>query len=333
MEKNYKIVKYTDEYENIWDEFVMKNSVNGTFLQSRKFYNYHPKGRFQDCSCLIFNKKDKIAAVCPACEVFEEEKVFVSHRGSTFGGLILAQKEYSTEKVLDMIDEFEAHLKEEGFSKVVLKQTSDIFSSQTSELLQYCFYYKNYSVKNELSCYIDLCKIDNDILKNFSHGKRYSIKKCEKNHLSFRQLTTREDAEAFHQVLCDNLKKYDAKPVHTLDEIWEFMTVRFKGGCELYGVYSEDGKLISGAMTFLFEQTQTVHTQYLCALEEYNHLSPMAYLCYKVLEEIKNRGFKKLSWGKSTEDEGRYINIGLIRQKESFGSLYSLNQIFEKKLT
>ena len=39
---------YTPADEAEWDRFVMHESGNGTFLQTRNFLNYHPAGRFTD---------------------------------------------------------------------------------------------------------------------------------------------------------------------------------------------------------------------------------------------------------------------------------------------
>lgn len=52
-EYRYKIVNYNGEFEQKWDYFVMNDSVNGTFLQTRRFLNYHPLDRFEDCSLLV----------------------------------------------------------------------------------------------------------------------------------------------------------------------------------------------------------------------------------------------------------------------------------------
>ena len=41
---------YTPADEAEWDRFVMHESGNGTFLQTRNFLNYHPAGRFTDAS-------------------------------------------------------------------------------------------------------------------------------------------------------------------------------------------------------------------------------------------------------------------------------------------
>ena len=58
-----RIEKYRAEYEKQWDQFIQEKSVNGTFLQERRFLNYHREGRFKDCSILFFDKTNLIA-VC-----------------------------------------------------------------------------------------------------------------------------------------------------------------------------------------------------------------------------------------------------------------------------
>ena len=50
----FSIKCYTEEQEENWDSFVKQKSMNGTFLQTRKFINYHPKDRFKDCSLMIY---------------------------------------------------------------------------------------------------------------------------------------------------------------------------------------------------------------------------------------------------------------------------------------
>lgn len=72
----YNIINYKAEYEKQWDTFVMEHSVNGTFLQTRRFLNYHPKNRFSDVSVLIYDK-ETIEAVCLACAI-DNNKTFYS---------------------------------------------------------------------------------------------------------------------------------------------------------------------------------------------------------------------------------------------------------------
>jgi hypothetical protein len=51
-----------------------------------------------------------------------------------------------------------------------------------------------------------------------------------------------------------------------------------------------------------------------------------------MLEEMKRLGFKKLSWGTSTENGGKELNYGLTFSKESYGSKHTINRIFKKNL-
>ena len=44
------------------------------------------------------------------------------------------------------------------------------------------------------------------------------------------------------------------------------------------------------------------------------------------------KGFRYLSWGTTTEHGGEEINWNLANNKEEFGSLHSVNSIFEKSV-
>lgn len=70
----FQFKQYTEKNENEWDKFVLEESINGTFLQSRRFLNYHPVGRFEDCSLMIFDEKNNLCAVIPACVVEENSQ-------------------------------------------------------------------------------------------------------------------------------------------------------------------------------------------------------------------------------------------------------------------
>ena len=47
---------------------------------------------------------------------------------------------------------------------------------------------------------------------------------------------------------------------------------------------------------------------------------------------IQIRGYKKLTWGIVTEEQGKYLNMGLANSKEAFGGEYSINRIYSKIL-
>ena len=61
------IERYESRYATEWDKFI-EESMNGTFLQTRKFIEYHPIDRFMDHSLLIF-KGNKVVCGVLACEI------------------------------------------------------------------------------------------------------------------------------------------------------------------------------------------------------------------------------------------------------------------------
>lgn len=208
MTSEYSIRQYEIKDEAIWDEFVEHISINGTFLQSRRFLNYHPKDRFQDFSLIIEDSKGHIAAVCPACIIDEiGSRHFISHMGSTFGGLIISSKHYYAHKVIEIIQCVESYLKENDITYIELRITPDLFALKNSALLEYCLFYCGYQEFCELSTYIDFSHYKESILSNFEQGKRTHIHKCEKCGIEYKRLEDDEEISMFYDILCQSLFK------------------------------------------------------------------------------------------------------------------------------
>ena len=321
----FRFEKYDNNQEKEWDRFIEEKSMNGTFLQSRRFLNYHKAGYFHDVSLVIYNEKNNIIALCPACELQKEDKkIFFSHKGSTFGGIIIDKKYYCAKYVMILVEELKEYLKKIGYHEVYLKMTSDIFSQVNNDLFQYAFWRSGFKEIKELSTYIDLTSYKEPILSNFSQGKRTNVHNCEKEGLKIFPLKKDEDIEEFYNILCENLQKYSTKPVHTLEELLEFKNQRLEKECEFFGIY-RGKEMIAGSMMFYFEKVLCAHTQYLAARQSYNKLSPMTFMYYNMIIEMKNKGYHYLSWGTATENMGQILNMGLITSKEDYGSFYCNN--------
>lgn len=327
------IQKYQEKEYEAWDKFVLEESVNGTFLQTRKFLNYHPKDRFRDDSLLFFDKKGHLIATCPACKEMEKEKkVFYSHKGSTYGGLLIGKKYYNVESVIAIIEQLDIYLKNNKYDKVYLKITPDIFSKKRSDLIQFALEYMNYQSYGELNLYVPFNEYKADILSNFSQGKRTNIHNCEKAGIRIQQLYSQNEISIFYQILSETLAKYNISPIHSIEELYDFANVRLRDECEFYGAYIED-EMIAGSMMFIFEPNKSAHAQYLCAKKGFERLSPMSYMYYSMLKIMKERGIEKVSWGITTENCGRYLNMGLAKSKEAYGSSYLVNRTYYKEIT
>lgn len=327
----YNVVKYRSAYETAWDEFVQKQSINGTFLQERAFLNYHGNNKFEDAS-LLFLSSDELVAVCPACDAYEEGKrIFYSHKGSTYGGLIVKKSIYTAEKLLQLFKEFEEYLVREGYERCVLKPAMKLLWKENIDLMEFCLYYGQYREYKELNLYIDYHTYAEDILSNLSHMKKRIVKKCIHKGVTMQEITDRKGITEFYHILKENLKKFEQEPVHKEEELMDLYFNRIPGKIKFYGAFLE-GKVIAGTMVFLFEDTGCAHTQYLASDLSYNKLSPMSFIYYSVAKYYKELGYQVLSWGITTEHLGTGINMGLTKNKEAYGSSYAVNYIYEKEL-
>mgnify|MGYP002626810977 CR=1 FL=1 len=331
VDSGYKIIEYSEEWHETWDNFV-EYSLNGTFLQSRRFLSYHPKDRFRDSSLIFLDKKNNIVAVCPACEIYEgERKIFYSHKGSTYGGLVLSDKIYKAKHLVPLIKLFEEYLQRRDFQQVYLKITPDIFCTCNMSLLEYALYFCGFNEFKDLNTYIDYTLYKDPVESNFTQGKRSHINKCIREGMKASIITTDDEVREYYDILCENLIKYDLKPVHTVDELLDFKNSRLQNECQFFGTYLND-EMIAGGMIFIFKRTKIAHTQYLSAKSKYLKLGSASFLYYSVIEAIKKQGFEKLSWGVCTENYGKYLNDGLISSKEDYGSMYSNNLTYFKSL-
>ncbi|MCM1082972.1 MAG: peptidoglycan bridge formation glycyltransferase FemA/FemB family protein [Clostridium sp.] len=326
--EKFRIERYTEAIESQWDNFVLKESINGTFLQTRRFIQYHPKDRFTDHSLVIY-KGNTIVACVLACELEEAEgKRFFSHKGTTYGGIVVSPNVYNTRNSSMIIDMLEEYLKSEGFYSIYLKMTPSIFSRKGADLLDYLLCQRGYIQYNELNHYMLLERYQKDILSQFSSSKRRHFRTSIESELIFKELTTSEEIKDFYRVLQLNLEKLGAKSVHTYEELLELKQERFNKNIEFYGVYRGE-QMIAGSMLFLFDN-RIMHTQYLASDEKYLEYCPMECLIYNLISLALNRKFEIVTLGICTEDQGRYLNVGLSQFKEGFGTEFCLNKSFEK---
>ena len=326
----FNIDFYKDSYEHKWDEFVLNKSMNGTFLQTRKFINYHREGKFEDCS-LIVRKGDEIVAVVLACQIYENnKKTFYAHKGTTFGGITICRTIYSASNIDELISGIIEFLKNNDFEKIYIKLVPDIYQKQNANLLDYFLVKYNFMCYNELNYFLDLPKYKEDIASQFSSSKRRDYRYSLKSEFVFKKLDTKADISTYYDVLIKNLKKLNLTAVHSLDDLYDLYFNRFKNEIEFYGVYYKD-TMVAGSMLF-YLGNNIVHTQYLSSDEDYLKLFPMDFLVYNLIKVGVEKGRTIFSFGICTENQGRYLNLGLSRFKEGFGTEFCINRSYEKNL-
>ena len=319
----YEILPYSPELDKRLDHFVECESVNGTFLQTRRFLNYHPAGRFTDASFAL-EKSGTIVAYFPGVA---KEQTFVSHAGTTFGGPIIAKSFYSGSRLLEILKEADQYLTSR-FKNIRFKITPAIFAEESPDLLEYMLEHMGYTRHTELSSY---CTLHSgvDPLENCDKECRRIFKKSEIEGIRFGNLEKTEDFETFYHFLEISKSKHNVHPVHTLQELYDLKDNRIPDHIRFRGIW-DGNTLVAAMMLFLFEGTKTIHGQYIAPNPDYEKFQPTTALYVRVMREAAQEGYKQISWGISTEDGGNYLNESLLRFKESLGAKACVNVRYEK---
>lgn len=326
----FSIEFYQEEMSEEWDKFILNQSMNGTFLQTRRFIHYHKDGKFKDVS-LCIRKGNELVAVVLACETREEgKKLFFAHKGSTYGGITIAKSIYRSQQINDLMELLDHFLREKGFDKIYFRMVPDIYQRENTDLLDYFLYKEKYKCINELNFYMELDQYQECVESQLTRSKRRDYRYSLKNNLEFRKLTMKEEVSEYYNVLQKNLKRLNIPSVHSLEELFDLKWNRCEKEIEFYGVYFEN-KMIAGSMIFLFDE-KVFHTQYLSSDDAYLKMYPMDFLIVNLLKEAVSKHMKYFTFGICTEDRGRYLNFGLSKFKEGFGAKYCINRSYEKNL-
>lgn len=324
-------IGYYDGNAQEWDAFMLRGSRNGTFMQTRQFIEYHQDQQYLDRSLCIRNGQELAAAVF-ACEWRDEEgrRVFYGHRGSTYGGITVSDWIYSATRTDELFTAMEGFLRAEGFEKIYLRMVPTLYQRRNADLLDYFLYKNGYTCFSELNYYLPLERYRQDPLNQFSSGKRRDYRYSLKNGLTFRKLTTEAEIADFYQVLLKNHEKLGVPTIHSLAELQDLALRRLPDRIYGYGVYLGE-IMIAGSLIYRFGEN-VWHTQYLASDEQYLKLYPMDFLIANLIFTAVEAGMETFTFGICTEDQGRYLNLGLSRFKEGFGTEFRINQTFEKLL-
>lgn len=307
----YEIRPYVESFKNEWNEFVL-NSKNGTFLLNRNYMDYH-SDRFDDYSLMVF-KNDKLYCLLPGNI---EGDVFYSHKGLTYGGMILDKKS-TVEEVLDIFKIIVEHLSERGVKRFVYKCIPHIYHSIPSEEDIYALFRLGAS---KIGCNISsTILLDNRI--KFRDIRKSGIRKAKKNGIT---VSVEENFSPFWNILDNNLReKFGVKPVHNIDEI-NLLKSRFHNNIILHCAKLND-EIVAGVLMYLTDNV--AHTQYISASPIGKELGALDLLFDNLINSVY-ANYKYFDFGQSTEENGMILNDKLIYQKEGFGGRAMAYNIYQ----
>lgn len=305
------IKPYTYADRDVWNDFNCK-AKNGLFLFHRNYMDYHAN-RFTDSSLMVYYG-NKLAALLPANR---EERVLYSHKGLTFGGVI-SDRRMSAGMMLEVFTALIDWLRENEFEKLAYKAIPYIFHSVPAQEDLYAIYIFNGKlIRRDLSSVIDMAN-----RLPLSKGRKQGLKKAIKTQLIVQQVT---DYPSFMALVEQVISKHGVKPTHTIQEM-ELLANRFPENIKLFCSLDNKNKLLAG--TIVYEYGNVAHTQYMASSDEGKMCGALDFLINTLIEEIyKDNTY--FSFGISTEQEGRYLNQGLLAQKNMFGARAIVHDWYE----
>jgi hypothetical protein len=310
-----KVEKYSPEQKARWDDFV-RQAKNGLFLFQRDYMDYHAD-RFEDASLLFF-VDEQLAAVMPANL---DGVSLISHGGLTFGGIV-SDRRMKAELMLEIFDAFKSLLRERGVTRMVYKAVPHIYHRIPSEEDLYALFRHGARLfKRDISSTIDL-----NARLSFSKGRRWAMKKARQQGLA---VARSFDFDSFMAIEKQVLgAKYGTKPVHTGEEI-AMLAARFPDHIKLFTA-GRNGQMLAGVI--IYESENVAHAQYISATEEGKHICALDSILEFLLDDYYS-GKKYFDFGISTEQDGRYLNPGLIENKQSYGARAVVHDFYELDLS
>ena len=306
-----KIKIYEDSDKENWNTFI-KNSKNGIFMFNRNFMEYH-KDRFIDNS-LLFYDEDKLIAIFPASI---KDNVIFSHGGLTYGGFITG----NDMKQHHMNDCFSA-LKEYAISndikEIIYKHIPHIYHKQPAEEDLFSLF----------STGAQILKIESSTTLNFKQplkmqkGRKAQVGRARREGVEIKESSDFESFIALENSVLQ--ERHGTKAVHSSAEL-KLLQERFPDNIKLLAAYYQN-QMIAGTVLFIYDNV--VHTQYMAANETAREIGALDLTVATVIETYKTSK-EWLDFGISTEDNGRYLNEGLIAQKEGFGGRTNIYQTWK----
>lgn len=304
---------YESKDKQTWDEFV-RSSKNGVFFFMRDYMEYH-SDRFEDLS-LIFRKNGKLIAIMPANI---QKETLQTHAGLTFGG-ILTNKKIKTAVMLDIFRALKDYLRNLGFKKISYKAIPHIYHDDPAEEDLYTLTMNNAElVRRDVSSAINL---QNGV--NFSKGRKRNIKTCKEMGITVKRSYNFKEYMSLKKVALND--KYGKDPVHSGEEM-QLLADMFPENIKLFTAeHEEDSEVYAGVV--MYESKNVAHAQYLAATNEGVKIGA-SNLIFDFLIRDYYKDKKYFDFGISTEDNGNYLNEGLIDFKERFGASAVVHDFYE----
>ena len=299
----WTITRYTPAHAPEWNRLVAE-SRNGTFLLDRRFMDYHAD-RFEDCS-LIASKKGKVHAILPAN--ITSDRILHSHQGLTYGGWLTPTRHFDGSDMLDLFSDWLRWCRAENIRAIDYKPVPSIYwRLPAAEDLYALWRFGAVQTGAGLSSAFPLAR-----RPRFEERQRRNMKRALKEDVT---VLKTEDSTAFMSLVDSCLQeRHGVGAVHTGDELGR-LRASFPANIDLWIAVNQNGDPEAGVC--VFNTGQVIHAQYISTTPEGRDHGSLALLFDHIMQAYPEAEW--FDFGISTEDNGHYLNTGLLRQKTELG--------------
>lgn len=299
------IERYSPAHRAEWDDFVAR-SRNGTFLLHRGYMDYH-SDRFRDCSWMAY-QNGRLRALLPAN--IDDLGVLHSHQGLTYGGWITPVGHLDGEDLLEIFGQAIEVWYKEGIRELDYKRIPYIYSKTPADEDLYALF--------RLGAVWTGCGLSSAI--NLREGVTFN--QMQRRHLRKSQtlsfpISEETNVAPFMELLTACLQeRHGVNPVHTYGEM-QMLRDRFPQNIRVF-VLRLGGGDAPQAGVCMYDTGIVAHAQYIATTPQARELNLLTPLFHHLISEVfADRRY--FDFGISTEDNGNYLNTGLLRQKFSYG--------------
>ncbi len=309
-----EIKKYNQNNKQEWDDFV-DVSKNATFMLKRDYMDYH-SDRFIDYS-LMFYKDGQLIALLPASLHGDEVR---SHGGLTYGGMITTEK-MTAVKMLECFQTLKEYLLSDSIKNLLYKCIPNIYHQYPADEDLYALFKVGARlIRRDISSTIDLT---NQI--KMPKGRKAQISRAKRELVEVHPSTNFEDFIRLENEVLQT--HHQTKAVHTAEEL-TLLHSKFHENIKLYLATLKE-EIIAGVLIFI--NKNVVHTQYMSTNSLGREVGGLDLLIKTLMDKYSSTQ-KYFDFGISTENDGQYLNTGLIAQKEGFGGRAVVYDFYEWRI-
>ncbi len=305
------IKQYSENFKSLWNDFN-KNAKNGLFMFNRDYMDYH-SDRFQDHS-LLFYEDDKLLALLP---LNFKDRLLYSHEGLTFGGFVIAES-MRQGKMFECFMRLQEYMRQNNFERLIYKAIPYIYHKYPAQEDLYALFRSGANVYR-VDCSSTL---ESPHFIALAKGRKSQISRAKRECV---EVEYSNDFCSFITLLNEVLQaRHNTKATHSAYEL-KLLHSKFKENIALY-LARKNSEILAAALLFIYPNL--VHTQYLAVNDEGRKIGALDLLIKTLIDKFAKTK-RYFDFGISTENNGLYLNQGLIAQKEGFGARTITHNFYE----